>query len=173
MVPLRGTDGLLGISAPSRPITEEVWPSGSFLGFPMCSTGPWIQSPCSSGCHFPRPRHSLSGLGREQWSQTPKSNVFFMVGLMHKKFSTCHSVQFTWRLVSSLPLQIYPPGHPSQSFSMEVLGEADRLWITAFGLPSEVDAFRCSSQRTRSLFPTVWALSPCWCDPPPQGYQLE
>lgn len=45
--------------------------------------GSKAQVPQGYGCHFSRPRHSLSGLGKEQWSQTAESNLFCMVGLLH------------------------------------------------------------------------------------------
>lgn len=62
------------------------------------------------------------GLAGEQRPQTPESNLFCMVGLQHKKFSTHHSVQFTWRQTSFLPLHVHPHGH------REVLGEVERGW---------------------------------------------
>lgn len=63
---------------------------GPFWVFPCAGLvlGSKAQVPQGYGCHFSRPRHSLSGLGREQWSQTAESNLFCMVGLLHKIFST-------------------------------------------------------------------------------------
>lgn len=131
---LRVVDDLLGTFAlaPSRQVTKEVWLPWPFLGFPMCWPGPWLQHPGSSGLWVSLLQAQTFFVWPWQgaWSQTAESNLFCMVGLLHKKFSIQCSVQFTWRQTSSLPLHVYPPGHPSQSFSREVLGEVEKGWQT-------------------------------------------
>lgn len=95
-----------------------VWALSGFSHVLVWFLGLWVS--------FPRPRHSLSGLGGKQWSQTPKSNVFCMVGLIHKKvlYPSLGPIYLETGvfLSSSCP----PSWGPKPVLLPEVLGEAER-----------------------------------------------
>lgn len=71
------------------------------------------------GVTSPGPDIPCLGLAGSNGPRLQSQMCFVLLGLCTKNVSTHHSVQFTWRLISFLPLHVYPPGHPTQCFSRE------------------------------------------------------